>query len=329
MPIRHSIWKVGAPPTQLAKTSLPSEQLLEDMIVADPRILSSEWMLIGRQEQTPFAGRIDLLAIAPDGALVLIELKRSKTPREIVAQALDYAAWVESLTAENLALIYDRFSKGGSLDVAFEKRFGAKLNEEMLNQSHQIIIAAAELDHASERIVKYLNARDIAINVLFFEVFQHNSDMLLSRAWLIDPTETQVNAVIATKSGVEKEPWNGEFYVSFGTGQRRRWEEARNSGFISAGGGRWYSKTLDLLSPGDRVWVNIPGRGYVGVGRVSGAVQAGQGLRGDDAAARCPTVPRCAVDWNCSAEFRRRSRAIRVFCSGRLDPHRGRVRSLQ
>ena len=39
-------------------------------------------MLIGRQVRTGFGGIIDLLAIAPDGSLVLIELKRDKTPRE-------------------------------------------------------------------------------------------------------------------------------------------------------------------------------------------------------------------------------------------------------
>ena len=42
-------------------------------------------------------GRIDLLAIAPDASLVLIDLKRDRTPREVVAQALDYASWVEQL----------------------------------------------------------------------------------------------------------------------------------------------------------------------------------------------------------------------------------------
>lgn len=269
MPIQQAIWKVGTQPQALEMTTLPSEELLETMIQASPEILSREWMLIGRQEQTGFGGRIDLLAITPDGSLVLIELKRSKTPREIVAQALDYASWVERLTAEKIAQIYHRFSRGGDLNSAFKQRFGVELDEETLNASHQIIIAAAELDPASERIVQYLNDRDIAINVLFFQVFQNANEQFLSRSWLLDPAETQVNAVRTEKLAGVKEPWNGEFYVSFGEGARRRWDEARRHGFISAGGGRWYSKTLEVLSPGDRIWVKIPGEGYVGVGRVT------------------------------------------------------------
>jgi RecB family endonuclease NucS len=106
MPIKHDIWKVGATPVPLNSSRWPSEQKLEEMIVSDPRILSTEWLPIGRQESTNHGGRIDLLAIAPDGSLVLIELKRDRAPREIVAQALDYASWVEDLTAEKIVQIY-------------------------------------------------------------------------------------------------------------------------------------------------------------------------------------------------------------------------------
>lgn len=273
MPIQHALWLVGSQPQPLTSGKLPSEQLLEDMIVQDPRILSNEWMLIGRQEITTFGGRIDLLAMAPDGSLVLIELKRDRTPREIVAQALDYASWIEELSAEELVQIYSRFSKGGSLDEAFQKRFGAALDEESLNKTHQIIIAAAELDPSTERIVGYLNARDIPINVIFFQVFQQGEHQLLSRTWLIDPGETQANAAVGKGNVGEKEPWNGEYYVSFGDTSSRSWDDARKYGYISAGGGTWYSQTLKMLSPGDRVWVNIPKRGYVGVGVVEQAVQ--------------------------------------------------------
>lgn len=273
MPIKHAIWRVGTQPSALSTITLVNEQQLEDMIVSAPQILSSEWMLIGRQEQTGLGGRIDLLAIAPDASLVLIELKRNRTPREIVAQALDYASWVEQLTADKIAQIYQRFSKGGNLGDAFKQHFGAELDEEVLNESHQIILVAAELDDSTERIITYLNARDIAINALFFQVFQHGPEQLLSRAWLIDPGETQANVAATSKVKGEKEPWNGEFYVSFGDTTSRSWEDAMKYGFISGGGGSWYSQTLKLLSPGDRVWVKIPKTGYVGVGIVKETVQ--------------------------------------------------------
>jgi len=272
MPIRHAIWKVGEQPVPLTVSRLPSEQTLEKMIQADVSILSSDWMLIGCQEQTGHGGRIDLLAIAPDSSFVLIELKRDRTPREIVAQALDYASWVERLTPEELSHIFQRFSNGGSLSEAFADRFGVDLDEEVLNESHQIVIVAAELDAPTERIIGYLNARDIAINAVLFQVFQNGREQLLSRAWLIDPGETQANVANATKTKGEKEPWNGEYYVSFGDLSYRSWKDARTFGFISGGGGSWYSQTLKQLSPNDRVWVNIPKHGYVGVGRVTEAV---------------------------------------------------------
>lgn len=239
MPIKHTIWTVGDKPTPLPVTRLATEQVLEDMIENDPRILSEQWLLIGRQEHTPTGGRIDLLAIAPDASLVLIELKRDKTPRDIVAQALDYATWVQDLKPDRIAQIYRNFSKGKSLDAAFKERFGEDLDEDLLNQSHQIILCASELDAATERIVCYLNDKDIPINVLFFQVFQHGHAQLLSRTWLIDPVETQENASNTSNNKRAREPWNGEFYGSFGEGLERSWEEAQQYGFFSAGGGSW------------------------------------------------------------------------------------------
>lgn len=274
MPVHHAIWRVGDNPLPLTISKLASEQLLEKMILNDPTILSDQWMIIGHQENTLDKGRIDLLAIAPDASLILIELKRDRTPREVVAQALDYASWVDDLTADRLSQIYEKFSGGGKLGDAFRQRFNTELEEESLNQSHQIIIVAAELDPSTERIVDYLSKNGISINVLFFKVFQHGEDQFLSRAWLIDPSETQTNAAQATASSSNtKEPWNGEFYVSFGDPHSRNWDEARRYGFISAGGGSWYSQTLKQLQPGDRVWVKIPATGYVGVGIVQSGIE--------------------------------------------------------
>lgn len=271
MPVRTALWKIGSPPEELSESALSREQLLEDMIVAAPRMLSDEWMLIGRQEDTGFGGRIDLLAIAPDASLVLIELKRDRTPREVVAQTLDYACWVERLRADEIAAIYARFAPGRNLADDFFQRFGQKLDEDELNQGHQLIIVAASLDDSTERIVAYLNAQGIPINVLCFQVFANGAAQLLSRSWLLDPVSTQTAAV--TKPDHANEVWNGEFYCSYGDSESRSWADAIEFGFICGGGGAWYSRTLQLLNPGDRVWVKVPGKGFVGVGRVTGRSQ--------------------------------------------------------
>jgi hypothetical protein len=142
----------------------------------------------------------------------------------------------------------------------------------MLNQSHEIVIVAAHLDDSSERIVNYLSERNISINILCFQVFTIGGEQLLSRSWLLDPVKSQVSSAATTDSVTE--PWNGEFYCSFGEGEARSWEDAVEYGFICAGGGIWYSRTLALLKPGDRVWVKVPtSMGFVGVGRVTGQVK--------------------------------------------------------
>lgn len=269
MPIRTQIWTVGPQPALLKSAQLVSEQMLEDMIVTAPSLLSDDWMLIGRQENTGQGGRIDLLALAPDASLVLIELKRDRTPREVVAQALDYASWVERLEADDIAAIFKRFRPQGELAADFLARFGTPLDAEQLNQNHQIVIVAAELDSSSERIVAYLSERDIAINVLCFQVFESGAQQFISRAWLLDPVDAPQPSA-ASKPGSQSEPWNGEFYSSFGEGASRSWQDAVELGFICGGGGSWYSNSLKMLSPGDRIWVNVPQQGYVGVAEVTG-----------------------------------------------------------
>ena len=77
----------------------------------------------------------------------------------------------------------------------------------------------------------------------------------------------------ATATTGPTEPWNGEFYHSFGVSHTRSWDDAVEFSFICGGGKAWYSGTLRQLNPGDRVWVNVPGSGYVGVGRVIGHAQ--------------------------------------------------------
>lgn len=272
MAVEHGIWKIGSKPEALPTIRLDSEALLEEQIAADISILNAQWLLIGRQVYTDFGKYVDLLAIDSTGSIVVIELKKHRTPRDVVAQAIDYAAWVEGLSSEKFAQIYAEYAEKyalpeKTLDDAFQTKYGSLLIEEDINSSHQMVIVAAELDASTERIISYLNDKaGVAVNAVFFSVFEDGGNQYLSRAWMIDPVETEEHAANTGQNKI----WNGEFYASFGVSpDGRSWQDAAEHNFISAGGGRWYSKTLFMLKPGDRVWVNIPGTGYVGVAVVA------------------------------------------------------------
>ncbi|MEQ9546410.1 MAG: endonuclease NucS [Marinobacter sp.] len=271
MAIEQGIWRIGGDqPKKLKPAALADEALLEDQVMKDISILNAGWLLVGRQVRTSYDKLIDLLAMDANGSIIIVELKRNKTPRDVVAQTVDYASWVAGLSDSDIVEIYLKFAEiyqleHQTLDEAFEAKFRTPLSDITINDSHQMVVVATSLDASSERIINYLNEyAQISINALFFAAFEDNGQQYLSRAWMIDPDENQERAVTKGK----KEPWNGEFYVSFG--DNRPWELARELGFIAGGGADWYSKTLSMLSEGDRVWVNVPKTGYVGVGIVTG-----------------------------------------------------------
>lgn len=275
MPIEVGLWKLGNRLQPVEYTQMNSENRLETVLAGDIKVVDPDLMLIGRQVSTDFSTFIDLLALDSQGRLVVIELKKGKSPREVVAQLLDYGSWVRSLDKEYIAGIFSAFldkyhpaHKASSLESAFCERFNADEMPE-LNESHKLVLVAGELDDSSERIITYLAEEyGVSINAVFFRVFRDGANEYLSRAWLADPGA--VDEKVEAKR--EKLPWNGEYYASFGADQHRDWEEARKYGFLSAGGGDWYSRTLARLEPGGRVWVNIPRTGYVGVGRVVDSV---------------------------------------------------------
>jgi hypothetical protein len=266
MPVEMAIWRLTGGAQRLLPAQLPNESQLEDLIAHDVSVLGLDVVLIGRQVVTAYGKKIDLVAIDRNGTLQVIELKRDRTPREVVAQALDYGSWIRGLTYEQVATICVDYHGGKHLEEVFFEAFGTTIPE-AINQEHQLVIVASELDPSTERIVGYLSDLGVPVNVLFFRHFADEGRSYLARTWLIPPTEAEASSTAAAAS--KKEPWNGtDFYVAFGEDEQRSWEDAVRFGFVSGGGGRWYSRTLEQLQPGNRVFVCIPQSGYVGVGDV-------------------------------------------------------------
>lgn len=276
MPIEVGLWRIDKEPEKVYFSPMESEKKLEEVLDNDLSLLSPDLLLIGRQVPTVHGKFIDLLAMTADGNLVVIELKRHKTPREVVAQLLDYASWVQTLSYDDITDIYTERNGDDEFEKGFAEKFGGNPPEK-LNEQLQLIVVAAELDHASERIINYLSDNfGVPINAVFFQYFKDGGAEYLSRTWLIDPQEAEVKTSKSTSSK-KTETWNGQdYYVSYGDDGDGNlvWEDARKHGFITADGGEWYTRTLKQLSPGARVFVCIPGSGYVGAGEVTESVNS-------------------------------------------------------
>lgn len=271
MPVELGLWRVDDQPQRLAVQSMPLESKLERLILADPEILETKLLLLGSQVATRFGKFIDVLGIDADGVVHILELKRDRTPRDVVAQVLDYASWILELGNDEIRAIFDANHPGESFDEVFAVRFdGAPLPDE-LNSDHVMTIVASDLDAGTERIVAYLNNRhNLPINVMLFRYFVDDGHEYLARTWLINE-DVAASASSTSKGKSTRAPWNGrDWYVSFGEGEVRSWTDAVKYGFISAGGGDWYSRTLRALPVGARIFVHAPQHGYVGVGVVEG-----------------------------------------------------------
>ena len=141
------------------------EEWIEDWLADDISVLDPSLLVIGRQVRTSFGGAVDLLCMDGDGNLVVVELKRGQTSRDVTSQALEYSSWAKDIEFEEITGISDDYRGiAGTQETAFREKFGSGLPEE-LNQTHRSVIVAESVDASTDRIVRYLAEMEVPINV--------------------------------------------------------------------------------------------------------------------------------------------------------------------
>lgn len=221
--------------------------------------------------------RIDLLAIDRNANLVVIELKRGDTGSHMELQAIRYAAMVSTITFEQAADTYEallrRNGKSGGREQMLEFLGWSEPNEDEFANDVKIVLFSEDYSRELTTSILWLNTRGLDITCFRVGAYKIDQRILLDFQQIIPLKEAEDYQVKvrnkqqeAQSARRERVPWNGEFYANYGDNDYRSWDDARQYGFISAGGGEWFSRTLRLLEQGQRVWVNRPGMGYLGVG---------------------------------------------------------------
>lgn len=188
MTLETKLWKIeDERPKRLESSALDLERRLEDWLCDDIGLLNDEFLLVGRQVPLQ-GGEMDLLAIDEDANLVVVELKRDKTPRDVVAQILDYASCVQNFDLAEIVDCVPGVSQSG-LESSFKKKFGREMPESV-NGRHRMFIVGSSLDSRTQRIVEYLSeTHNLDINAATFKYFKTEQGEFVARSMLLDEND--------------------------------------------------------------------------------------------------------------------------------------------
>ena len=200
------------------ETDIELEDHLESWLENSPWALIEEESIlwIGRQtsanveESTIFP---DLLGLDSEGNLVIVELKKSKAPRDVVAQLLEYAAWANELSDEQIqgiaAIYFQNLKKETTLQDAFGEMFEDEMPE--LNRRLRLFVVAKEMPGTVSHVCRFLRtSHGMDINCIAVSTFQTESGEKLVN------TESKVGQedVVAPKSARQNTSqimrWSGE-----------------------------------------------------------------------------------------------------------------------
>lgn len=152
----------------------------------------SKVLIIGRQVTTNLNSFIDLLGVDKTGNTVVVELKRGKTPRETIAQLLEYASFVENLDYSQLNDIYQNYSgEESSLEDYHQQYFQSELGENVsFNKSTRLVIVAQEVSKEIRQTALFLRKKGIDIYCMEFKYFETKSgEKIISSDFVVGEEE--------------------------------------------------------------------------------------------------------------------------------------------
>lgn len=156
------------------------EKVLENWLEANPDgiVEDGQLLIIGRQVATDLGGFIDLLGIDREGNTVVIEIKRGKTPRDTLAQALEYVSFAVRLDTQQLEAILRLYMNDESLNLAEHHRGYFSLAEDeavAFNKDQHIVIVGQKVTPEIRQTSLFLRAKGVRVTCVEFTFFQADS----------------------------------------------------------------------------------------------------------------------------------------------------------
>jgi len=152
------------------------EAVLENWLETNPNEIleDSELLIFGRQVTTNLGSIIDLLGIDRNGNIVVVELKRNRTPRDTLAQSLEYASFIEELEVKQLEQILQNYLNDESLSLAeYHRDYFDIASDEAIsfNKNQRIVIIGQKITNEIRQTAIFLRKKGVFVTCLEFSFF--------------------------------------------------------------------------------------------------------------------------------------------------------------
>ncbi|HOG47738.1 MAG TPA: endonuclease NucS [Anaerolineae bacterium] len=208
-------------------------------------------LIIGRQVTTNLGGFIDLLAVDRQGDLVVIELKRDRTPRDTLAQVLEYASFGERLGYERLEDILRSYSGNEAANLAQYHRecFALAADEAVVfNNDQRIVIVGQRITPEIRQTSAFLRNKGVRITCIEFTFFRANGGLRLLSTNIVVGSES--DAITRVSSASLPQTTEAGFIASLDQNGKqvfgRLLEFARANAFPVHWGQKGFSLNVDL-----------------------------------------------------------------------------------
>ena len=202
-----------------ARLGLLERQHIQEWVAANPGILGDDLLIIGKE----FSGfdrtneRLDLLAVDSNGTLVIVELKRDDTGVDAHWQAIKYASYLHSATAEVIVRMVAGYWNESEADAAtrlLQHLDADDLNG--LNKDQRIILASHRFAPEVTSAVLWLNQKGLG-------------EDLITCITLTPFQDTQTDAFYLQASTIIPVPRVDDYMVGVGPSSQAERSSSRNN----------------------------------------------------------------------------------------------------
>jgi hypothetical protein len=185
------------------------EDDIQEWAIDEPRLLGEDLLVIS-SEYSNFEDtrdRLDILALDRDGNLVVVELKRDQADRTTDLQAIKYAGYCATLTAEDIQKEYREFHNEREEDKVTPEEVGEEFSEFLiedvvttedgwvefeLDNKPRILLAAGEYGtEVTAPVMWLIEEYGLDITCTKLQAYEKDGKTLLNSQQVIPPAEAE------------------------------------------------------------------------------------------------------------------------------------------